>query len=78
MNIEVYQVIKEKDGSYTASLNFIENDKIIKQTTVNARTKVEFKDIIREYKIKIEEKAAAKTTLLAIVQQAIDEVMAEG
>ncbi|RLB61889.1 MAG: hypothetical protein DRH08_13240 [Deltaproteobacteria bacterium] len=77
ITIEVYQVIKESNNSYTASLNFKEGDKILKRTTVNAFTKIEFKDKIRTYKEKIEQIEADKQNLLIIVQQAIDEVMGE-
>ena len=77
ITIEVYQVIKESNNSYTASLNFKEGDKILKRTTVNAFTKIEFKDKIRTYKGKIEQIEADKQNLLIIVQQAIDEVMGE-
>jgi len=77
MIIKVYNVAKEKDGSYTASLNFIEGDKITKQTTINASTVAEFKDKIRIFKGKIEAQQSERQNLLSIVQTAIDEVMAE-
>ncbi len=79
INIEVYQVIKESDDSYTASLNFIDSEttKIIQKRTVNASNLVEFKDQIRVFKTKIEQIEADKQTLMAIVQRAIDEIMAE-
>ncbi len=79
INIEVYQVIKESDDSYTASLNFIDSEttKIIQKRTVNASNLVEFKDQIRVFKTKIEQIEADKQTLMGIVQRAIDEIMAE-
>lgn len=77
ITIEVYQVTKQEDDSYAASLKFMEDDKTLMTKTVVAFTKEEFKDRIRLFKEKIEQDAAAQQNLLTIVQTAIDEVMAE-
>lgn len=77
IEITVYQVTKQEDDSYAASLKFIENDKILATKTVVAFTKDEFKDKIRVYKTKIESLQTQQQNLLVIVQTAIDEVMAE-
>lgn len=79
ITIEVFQATEEEDGSYTASLNFIEstNGKIVKKQNVSARNLNQFKDRIRVYKTRIETLNTRKINILAIVQQAIDEVMEE-
>lgn len=78
IEIQVYQVTKQEDGNYAASLNFVENGKVVKRTTVVAKTKEEFKSEIRIFKQKIMAGEAGKQSLLGIVQSAINEVMAEG
>lgn len=77
INIEVYQVTKQDDGSYEAGLNFIENGKIIQRKMVQASSKAEFKDKIRVFKERIEQVETQKQSLIRIVQEAINEVMAE-
>ena len=77
MEIQVYQVTKQEDGSYAASLKLIEGDKILKKKTVVASTKEEFKNKIRTFKVAMENQALEHQTLMDIVQTAIDEVMAE-
>lgn len=79
ITIQVINVIREADTSYTATLQFADDidNKIIKTTQVNAYTKEQFKDKIREFKEKIGERQTRKSNLLVIVQEAIDEVMAE-
>ena len=77
IEIEAYQVTKQEDDSYAASLRFVENGKRLMTKTVVAFTKNEFKDKIRIYKTKIEKLQTQQQNLLTIVQTAIDEVMAE-
>lgn len=77
--IEVYHVHKEEDNSVTASLRAVDDvtGKVLRKKNINATTKAIFKDRIRAFKVKIEEYDVERLSLKAMVQEAIDEVMAE-
>lgn len=81
ITIEVYQVEVETDENdvkiYTAYLKFIDNGKVIKNKSVSAKNMTEFKDRIRLFKEKIDQAETERLTLITMVQNAINEVMAE-
>jgi len=79
MDIEVYQTVKEDNGTISAYMHFKDDTsgKIIKSACIQGKSRADFKSRINIYKEKIESEKTKHDMDIAVVSAAINDVKEE-